>query len=325
MVLTDNQRKAVEHGSGKLVIAACAGSGKTRVLSERVRYLVKNGTSPESIFVGTFTTAAAAEMAERIKVGDLVDTTFGHLGTLHSFGYRVLRESDDKFSVSRKRGEGSIIMPGECKSLVKYLLQDRNDFNTIGEGIAAEYNLDTERDASRLYAQISKLKNELVTPETYGKRSDADPALLALWTAYESCKRSGIRGPKSRNRHRLYDMDDMLCEAYRILKNNANLLAKYQAQFVHVLVDEAQDCNNAQYVLIGMLANKHGNLTIVGDDDQSIYGFRGARPDEFVTTSKSATLIPLDTNFRSHPEIIQVAANLIANNSDRIVKDIKAP
>lgn len=324
MTLTDNQRKAVEHGTGPLVIAACAGSGKTRVLTERVRHLVENvGILPDNIFVGTFTTAAAAEMKERIRIGALEDAAFGHLGTLHSFGYRVLAENTPRFNTSRKRNEGSIMTPSECKTLVKYLMQDWSDFNSIGEGIAAEYNLDVEKDHSRLYGQISKLKNELVTPEVYGKRSDADPALLALWTAYENCKRQGIRGPKARNSYRLFDMDDMLCEAYRILKSNPTLLAGYQARFTYVLIDESQDCNSAQYHLIRLLAS-NGNLTCVGDDDQSIYAFRGAVPSEFIAISRNATVITLDTNFRSAPDIVKVCAALIGNNTDRIAKNIRS-
>lgn len=321
MELTENQQKAVEFGGRNLVIAACAGSGKTRTLTERVAAMVANGVDPASIFVGTFTKAASNEMAERIR--EYTDATFGHLGTLHSFGYRVLSEGDDKFSGNRQNGKGSIILPHESKSLIKFLMGEESRFNTIGQDFAGKFDLNAERDHARIYQRVSRLKNDLATPASYGKRTDADPALWEIWQAYENAKQNGIRGPKVTNAHRLYDMDDMLVQAFYLIKSDADILARYRALFAHFLIDEAQDCNAAQYSFIRLLAADADSLTIVGDDDQSIYGFRGARPDEFIATSRDATVIALDTNFRSAPEIVEVAARLIAHNSDRLPKQMR--
>lgn len=323
MDLTPNQRDAVEYiGKKNLIIDACAGSGKTRVLTERVKHLVRSGISPDNIFVGTFTRAAANEMGERICTGEFEGTTFGHLGTLHSFGRLVLmRHYGKQFSAIPNRG--SIMNPGDVTKLMGYLLAEGDTWNTLGRGIATEYEMDPKM-VHRYASQISGLKNSLVLPEVYEIRRDAHPGVAELWKAYEAAKANGDLNPKVKVAHRLFDMDDMLSHVYFLLKNNPKLLAPFVAQFKYLLIDEAQDCNLAQYMLIKMLAGGVNHITLVGDADQSMYGFRGALPSEFIAWAGDSQVIPLGINFRSLAPIVDAAAKLISHNTERLPKEITA-
>jgi len=302
------QMQATTHMDGPCCVIAGAGSGKTRVLTHRIAYLIEQGIPSESILACTFTKKAAAEMAERLEplVGPGADLL--NLGTIHSICYRILREE------WRNTGEEYEPLNDYWqKRFIKDILAPAGPKNPDGMNWAI--------DISVALSFISTQKNQLVTPEMFRKQINYDipdaGRLARLYELYEARK----------ERERKIDFDDMLIRCYYLLAENPAILAKYQHRFRYILVDEFQDTNMAQWEIIRMLAAPENNLFVVGDDWQSIYGWRGARP-EYIVNFKNwypdAKIVVLDTNYRCNENIITVSNAVIQNNDDQFPKIVKA-
>jgi len=302
------QMQATTHMDGPCCVIAGAGSGKTRVLTHRIAYLIEQGIPSESILACTFTKKAAAEMAERLEplVGPEADLL--NLGTIHSICYRILREE------WRNTGEEYEPLNDYWqKRFIKDILAPAGPKNPDGMNWAI--------DISVALSFISTQKNQLVTPEMFRKQINYDipdaGRLARLYELYEARK----------ERERKIDFDDMLIRCCYLLAENPAILAKYQHRFRYILVDEFQDTNMAQWEIIRMLAAPENNLFVVGDDWQSIYGWRGARP-EYIVNFKNwypdAKIVVLDTNYRCNENIITVSNAVIQNNDDQFPKIVKA-
>ncbi|WP_054948955.1 ATP-dependent helicase [Numidum massiliense] len=303
------QLEATTHIDGPCCVIAGAGSGKTRVLTHRIAYLIEQGVPAEQILACTFTRKAASEMTERLEplVGREADLL--NLGTIHSMCYRILREE------WRNTGEDYEILNDYWqKRYVKDILAPAGPKNPDGMNWGA--------DVGDVLGVISKQKNELVTAQMFQKRIvdyDANDAgrYARAYELYEERKQQEGK----------LDFDDMLIRCYYLLAENPVILAKYQERYKYILVDEFQDTNHAQWEIIRMLADPEANLFVVGDDWQSIYGFRGARPEYIVNFQKwypEAEIVVLDTNYRSNSQIINVSNAVIQNNQDQYPKTVLA-
>lgn len=300
-MLNEGQRQAVSFGEGPLLVLAGAGSGKTRVLTYRIAHLIKQGEEPDSFFVSTFTKKAATEMTERLVdlIGqDAIDKV--QIGTFHSFCFHVLKvDSGRKFEVLRDY---------EQKKIFKGLLAppSKEYPNALNWAI----------DVGQAMSVISRSKNELISVEKYAEQAGIDAntnKMVQLYRLYERYKSEQGK----------IDFDDMLLWCYKLFRDDPAILAKYQQKFKWLLVDESQDNNLAQWEITKMLAYPRHNITVVGDDDQGIYGFRGARPDQilaFDALFEGAKRITLGENYRSTSEIVDMATTLIANNAVRFKK-----
>ena len=302
--LNPEQKRAVCHDEGPLLRLAGAGSGKTRVITNRIAYLVRvRNVRPSSILAITFTNKAANEMKERIKtlVGDMA--AYMWIGTFHSMFARILRRHAD--------------LIGYTKS---YTILDTDDQQKIIKECISEMNLNDKVFIPRsIQAEISKAKNELISPEVMDKEAGMDfrkQKVAAIYRLY----RTKLRAANA------MDFDDILYYAVELFDRNADALTYYQEQFRYILVDEYQDTNHAQYRLILMLAKRYRNLCVVGDDDQSIYSFRGANIRnilDFEKDFKETTVIKLEQNYRSTNNILQAANSLIKKNSARKSKTLR--
>ena len=295
------QRSAVTHGEGPLLILAGAGSGKTTVITRRIAWLVEErGVSPTAILAMTFTNKAAEEMRERVQ--RLVSIPVGQMwvSTFHSFCTRVLRRDGDRTPVGR---DFVIFDPADQRSLMKQVL--------------AELKLpERQFHPKKVLEFVSDFKNRCLLPE------EARAEALDAWTrkaadAYDLYQ-AGLRN------HRACDFDDLLLYTERLLRIE-EVREAYQRRFRYVLVDEYQDTNRAQYLLVEHLAGGHHNLCVVGDEDQSIYGWRGADIRnilDFQRDFPDARQIKLEQNYRSTQAILDAASRVIANNSQRLGKTL---
>jgi DNA helicase II / ATP-dependent DNA helicase PcrA len=299
--LNPQQRKAVVHQGGPLLIVAGAGSGKTRVLAHRVAYLLaEREVRPSEILAITFTNKAAGEMKDRVAalVGPRARSMW--VSTFHSMCVRILR------------ADGGAL--GLRSSFSIYDAEDSTRLMTL---VARELDLDIKRYPPKsLAAQVSNLKNELVTPVAWAdKASNAHEKVLAeAYARYQA---------RLQEAHAL-DFDDLIMSTVRLLQDHADVAEKYRTRFRHVLVDEYQDTNHAQYVLVRELAQQ-SELAVVGDADQSIYAFRGATIRnilEFERDYPDATTILLEQNYRSTQTILNAANAVIARNADRKPKNL---
>ncbi len=292
--LNFRQKEAADCLSGPLLIAAGAGSGKTRVLTRRLLNLIKSGASPSSIVAITFTNKAAKEMADRLardlgEIRNSGDTPF--IGTFHSFGARLLK---NEAALAGRRPNFSIFDEGDSLKLI------RNICKNFKEGLKPP----------AVRAKISRLKNELISPEENEKNrgeGDFDEATAAVFSRYEE----GLR------LNNAFDFDDLIGKAVLILRENPDVLRKYRERFRHILIDEYQDINAAQYLLVRLLAAEHQNVCAVGDDQQSIYGFRGSDFRNFLNFERdwqNAKIVLLEENFRSTKTILRAANEVIKNN-----------
>jgi DNA helicase-2/ATP-dependent DNA helicase PcrA len=300
--LNPAQRAAVEHPGGPLLVLAGAGSGKTRVLTTRIAHLIREGgVPPERIFAVTFTNKAAAEM--RTRVGALLgaDPKGLWIGTFHSLGARLLRRE------AAHLGFGSnftIYDADDSEKFIKRLLEQR------GYGAKAF-------PPRTVQALISAAKNRLLSPEQYARNLET-PLERAAAEIY------GLLGPALRVANAM-DFDDLLLHPLTLFREHPERLAQWQRRFRHVLVDEFQDTNAAQYRLVQLLAAEHHNLCVVGDDDQAIYGWRGADVRhmlEFEREHAGATIVRLEQNYRSTQKILDAANAVIAQNRDRLGKTL---
>lgn len=295
--LNPRQREAVEHGDGPLLVIAGAGSGKTRVLTYRIAYLIEaRGVPAHAILAVTFTNKAAAEMRQRIErlIGAKAEQAW--IGTFHATCVRMLRQSGRSIGL---RPDFSIFDSSDQQSLVRRTMK--------------ELNIDTKRYEPRsILAAISSAKNEMTPPEVYADRA-ADPWERTVARVYRLYQ----QGLEEAN---ALDFDDLLIRANRMLEEAPEVLRKYQERFRHILVDEYQDTNHAQYLLVNRLAAAHRNLCVVGDADQSIYGWRGADIRnilDFERDYPDARVVLMEQNYRSTGHILESANHVIANNLDR--------
>ncbi len=295
--LNESQREAVETLNGPLLILAGAGSGKTRVLTYRIAHLIDNGVYPDNILAITFTNKAAREMKERIEalVGDKAKSIW--MGTFHSICVRILRQHIDKI--------------GYDKSFVIY---DTSDQEKLIKECLKELNIDEKQNPPKsILGNIGSLKDNLIDWATFKRDNYNSFEKKNLVNIYEMYQ-------KKLESNNALDFDDIIMKTVQILKENDEVLSYYHRKFNYILVDEYQDTNGAQYMLIKTLAEKHKNLCVVGDDDQSIYGWRGADIRNILDFEKdyeNTKVIKLEQNYRCTKSILEAANCVIANNENR--------
>lgn len=295
MTLNDKQLEAVNHTEGPCLVLAGAGSGKTRVLTERIIKLIDDGVSPYNILAITFTNKAAKEMRVRVqnKIGDVANSIF--IGTFHSFGLRILRENYDAIGYSSNI---TILDTDDTKSLIKRILKE-NSFDP------ADY------DIKYIISKISSAKNDGISPLEFSKLflNEHDKVIGLVYEKY-------LKLLKENNS---VDFDDLLLKPVEIFKKRKDILEKYQERFRYILVDEYQDTNSIQYELCKMLAKKYNNIFVVGDANQSIYSWRNADYRNilnFEKDYKNAHVVLLEENYRSTNTILKAANSVIKNNNE---------
>jgi ATP-dependent DNA helicase UvrD/PcrA len=302
--LNPAQRAAVEHGAGALLVVAGAGSGKTRVLTARVARLIEQGVPPEAILAFTFTNRAAREMRDRIGRACGEQAARLWVGTFHATGVRILRRE------SRALAER---WPGFPAA---FAIFDRDDQESVLRAVRKALELPDSFKLAELLASISDAKNALVTPAeaAHAAVTPYERRMAEVHAAYEAALR----------RQGGLDFDDLIVEVVRLFRERPEIGARWAHRFRHVLVDEYQDTNHAQFRMVQALTG-HGNLFVVGDDDQSIYGFRGANPAhvlDFEESFPGAAVMRLEQNYRSTASILRAANGVIANNRERRGKEL---
>jgi DNA helicase-2/ATP-dependent DNA helicase PcrA len=299
------QREAVQHTEGPSLIIAGAGSGKTRVLTYKIAYLLTNNVSPRSVLALTFTNKAAKEMKERIAkiVGKQANRLW--MGTFHSIFSRILRAEAERIGFKSN-----------------FTIYDTTDSLSIIRSILKEMGLDDKVYKDKdVFSRISMAKNYLMTPAAYassveltaGDIESRRPKILGIYQRYAS---------KCRNANAM-DFDDLLLYTNILLRDNPDILQVYQRNFRYILVDEYQDTNVAQYLIVKRLAEVSQNITVVGDDAQSIYSFRGARIENILNFKKdypNYAEYKLEQNYRSTQTIVNAANSLIAKNKRQLKK-----
>jgi DNA helicase-2/ATP-dependent DNA helicase PcrA len=306
--LNAQQREAVLHKDGPLMIVAGAGSGKTKVLTTRIAHLMAIGVDAFNILALTFTNKAAKEMKERIeKVLGNNEARNLYIGTFHSVFARILRGEAHRIGYPNN-----------------FTIYDTDDTKSVIKTVVNELNLDDKHyKPATVYNRISGAKNALVGPAEYANdyaiqqedMRNNRPAIAQIYDAYvKRCFKNGAM-----------DFDDLLLKFYELLKNVPESLSKYQRKFKYILVDEYQDTNPAQYEVIKLLGAMHENVCVVGDDAQSIYSFRGATIENILQFQKDyddAKVVKLEQNYRSSKSILDVANEVIKNNKGQIPKNL---
>ena len=306
--LNPNQLAAVEYTDGPELIIAGAGSGKTRVLTYKIAYLLQKGLAPWSILALTFTNKAAREMKSR--VAELVGedrARYLNMGTFHSVFLRILRAEAEAVGLQRN-----------------FSIYDDGDSRGVVNSIIKEMQLDDKQyKASAILGRIGAAKNSLVTPEVYMSdphlmerdKVTSMPKLGQIYAMYAArCKAANA-----------VDFDDMLLFTYKLFAENPQIAKKYAERFCYVLVDEYQDTNYAQQAILTLLTKEQRNICVVGDDAQSIYAFRGANIDnilKFQSIYEGARLFKLEQNYRSTQTIVKAANSVIVNNQRQIRKEV---
>lgn len=293
------QKEAIFHQKGPMLVLAGPGSGKTRVITERAKVLIEQyQVEPHKILVITFTKAAAEEMKERFKKrmeGVYAPVWFG---TFHAIFFTILKHAYHYNSSNILREEQKKQFFREILQKLELEIEDENEF--LGE----------------IESEISLVKGEMISLEHYFPMNCSTEVFKTFFEEYN----------KKLQQYRLIDFDDMLVYCYELLSQRADILKMWQTQFEYILIDEFQDCNKIQYDIMRMLAKPENNLFIVGDDDQSIYRFRGARPEimlKFQNDYSNAKKVLLDINYRSTKSIVEAAAKVIQKNKERFPKNIR--
>ena len=295
--LNPPQREAVLHGDGPLLVLAGAGSGKTRVLTHRIARLIDEGVPPWSILAITFTKKAAREMRERVErlAGDMGRDAW--ILTFHACCARILRRDIDKLGYKPS-----------------FTIYDADDQMNVIKQLCKSMNLDEKRFPPReIRAAISDAKNRVLSPAEWAKESGEDfraKTISEVYAAYE----------RQLTANNALDFDDLILKTLTLFSEHPPVLAAYQHKFSHILVDEYQDTNMAQYMLVRLIAGESRNLCVVGDDDQSIYGWRGADLRnilEFERDFPDCRVIKLEQNYRSTSNILDAANQVIAHNAGR--------
>lgn len=301
--LNAEQREAVFHTEGPLLILAGAGSGKTRVLTHRIAYLIEEkGINPWNILAITFTNKAAGEMRERVD--DIVG--FGSesiwVSTFHSTCVRILRRHIDRLGYDNN-----------------FTIYDSDDQKTLMKDVCKLLQIDTKTYRERtILSAISSAKDEMITPEEYELNAYGDFSKKKIAEAYKEYERQ----LKANN---ALDFDDLLVKTVQLFQTQPEILEYYQERFRYIMVDEYQDTNTVQFKLISLLAAKYKNLCVVGDDDQSIYKFRGANIQNILSFEKEfehTKVIKLEQNYRSTSTILDAANAVIKNNVGRKAKSL---
>lgn len=298
--LNDRQQEAVFHFDGPCMVLAGAGSGKTRVLTSRISHLIESGVGPDSILAITFTNKAAQEMRDR--VARLIPDYSGHwIQTFHAACYKILRMDIHHLGYERSF---AILGEGESKTLIKEILKEENDYETKPDEV--------------MYV-IKQAKNSLVSAESYYQELN-----LPTWVRDKYYRVHRIYNARLKEYNAL-DFEDLIVLCIRLFQDYPEILSKYQDRFHYVMVDEYQDTNSAQYLWANLLAQRHRNIFVVGDPDQSIYSWRGADPGNvkrFLHDYPDAQLVKLERNYRSSRHIIAAANAVICHNQDREAKNL---
>ena len=306
--LNEAQKEAVLQKDGPMIIIAGAGSGKTRVLTYRIAHLMQQGVDAFNILSLTFTNKAAKEMKARIAgVAGASEAKNLWMGTFHSVFARILRSEADKIGFP-----------------TNFTIYDTQDSVRLISSIIKEMNLDRERYKSKqILGRISSFKNSLITVRAYFNNSDLQEADLhasrpqvgAIYKEYvDRCFKAGAM-----------DFDDLLLRTNELLARFPETLAKYQDRFRYIMVDEYQDTNHSQYIIVRALADKFGNICVVGDDSQSIYSFRGANIQNILNFQKDypdVKTFKLEQNYRSTSNIVNAANSVIAKNKTKLDKEV---
>ena len=306
--LNDNQREAVEYCTGPSLVIAGAGSGKTRVLTYKIAYLLNKGLAPWNILALTFTNKAAREMKGRIaQITTAGDAQRLYMGTFHSIFARILRREREAIGFESN-----------------FTIYDENDSRSLIKSIVKALGLDEKAyKSASVHNFISMAKNHLITATEYAEdralierdRTARMPAIHLIYKAYEArCRQANAM-----------DFDDILLYTYLLFRDHREIREKYGQQFEYILVDEYQDTNYAQVSIISQLAETHRRICVVGDDYQSIYSFRGANIDnilDFKNKFDDARLFKLERNYRSTQLIVQAANSLMKHNQRQIPKDV---
>lgn len=294
--LNDKQREAAMYTEGALLILAGAGSGKTSTMTRRIAYLVdEKGVSPYNILAVTFTNKAAREMEERVEE-ILRSNSRMWIMTFHAACLRMLRMDGDRLGYTNSF---AVYDPVDQKSIVKNLLK--------------EYEIDEKKfTPNSILSNISKAKEQEIGPREFEENAGdfRDETVAKVYRGYE----------RILSRNNAMDFDDLILNAVRLLKENPDVLEKYQERFRYIMVDEYQDTNQLQYKLISLLAKKYGNICVVGDDDQCIYQWRGADIRNILNFEKEfpkAKVVKLEQNYRSTANILEAAHSVISNNKQR--------
>jgi len=301
--LNDRQKEAVLHTGGPLLIMAGAGSGKTRVVTHKIAYLIEElGVFPGNILAITFTNKAANEMKERVSKLLNTDVESMWIGTFHSICVRILRRDIDKIGYDRS-----------------FSIYDRDDQITLIRECIKEVDVDKSMfKESSVLARISSLKDQQVDPEAYIIENYGDYRERKIGELYQLYQ-------KKLKQYNALDFDDLLIKAVELLRENKAILSYYQEKFKYVFVDEYQDTNRIQYQLVKLLSARHRNICVVGDSDQSIYSWRGADITnilDFEKDYKGARVIYLEQNYRSTKNILRVANEVIKYNENKYPKNL---
>lgn len=300
--LNPAQQAAVEYLDGPQMIVAGAGSGKTKVLTYKIAYLLKKNFAPENILALTFTNKASNEMKKRIReiIGKKADDLW--MGTFHSVFSKILRTEAKHI---------------DYKS--NFSIYDTIDSLSLVSNIISDLNIDSDKfTPNSIRHRISFLKNHMITPKEFRSKhinSFFDEKIADIYVEYQ----------KRLIEFNAMDFDDLLLKPIELFINKKNILQKYKARFTYILVDEFQDTNKAQYELLKLLVPRNGNLSVVGDDAQSIYSWRGANLDNMLDFGKDFPkykLFKLEQNYRSTKMILKAADSVIKNNKDQVVKTL---
>lgn len=296
--LNDQQREAASHGTGPLLVLAGAGSGKTAVITYRIAHLLATGVPAEAICAVTFTNKAAAEMRSRVAalLNNRAVAKRLTIGTFHALGLYILRCEQTALGLGRG-----------------FAIYDQSDqLGAVREAMRSVHDGDRRYDAKAIQTRISLAKNAFIAPDEYegNPADDYDAVTASVYPRYQDILRACAA----------FDFDDLIVEPTRLWDRNAEARATWTSRFQYMLVDEFQDTNRAQVRMIQTLVERHNNLCVVGDDDQSIYSWRGADPTTilgFAQLFKGAKIVKLEQNYRSTNRILAAANEVIAHNKDR--------
>ncbi len=296
--LNESQKEAVEHINGPMLVLAGAGSGKTKVLTNRIVNLIENGINPYNILAITFTNKAAGEMKERVVNLIGKDAHNIQISTFHSLGLKIIKENCEILGLTKK-----------------LIVLDSEDVLTIIKKIMKEMNLSLQYyNAKNIRNKIGSAKNELISLEKFSKL-EYDKSIVEVYKKYEY----------KIHHNDSVDFDDLLTLPIKLFRENNDILDKYQKKYQYILIDEYQDTNEAQYVLSKLLSDKHKNIFVVGDNDQAIYAFRGANYKNILNFEKDypdCKTILLEENYRSTKKILGAANSVIKYNKERKDKNL---
>ena len=296
--LNEQQKKGVFTTEGPVLLLAGAGSGKTRVLTHRIAYLIEElGVSPWNIMAITFTNKAAGEMKERVENLIEMGAESIWVTTFHSSCVRILRRYADRLGYDNS-----------------FTIYDTDDQKTVMKDVCKRLQIDTKMLKERsILSAISSAKDELISPEEYELKAMGDFRKQKIAQAYKEYQ-------MALKKNNAMDFDDLIVKTVELFKADSEVLGSYQKRFKYIMVDEYQDTNTAQFELIRLLADANRNLCVVGDDDQSIYKFRGANIRnilDFEQVYPEAEVIRLEQNYRSTQNVLDAANAVIRNNKGR--------